>query len=676
MNRIILLIFMLSTLTMSATWKPIFAGHRGGYTGVSNTAECYRNGVDKYGYTGLECDVRVTKDGEYVIMHDETTNSLGGNLTVANSTLAELKAETLTQTRSGVEYTGKICTVSEYLDICVEKNAFPLVELKYTTGINTSSMTNFPGLMSLIEGKGLREKVVFLTSMKSSLEYIRTNYPDVKCQFLTNANWETHFDWCVKWGINPSIQTGCFDQNTVVKFHQKGLSVAMWTVNDEANYKKYGNMGVYMMTCDYLYPKDMAELDEIDWNKFPTILEPLEIETKELWSRSAANNNLPANFPAGNGTLYKSGQQAAYSDGKFYVNDYTTKTLLVFDKDCAEPTVLDENQELGGSAAMGIASDDAGNIIQRYEESISTSPSSIRIFKKGETKSTIINFSLVKTGQTNFVYASGDIFSDEGGYVYLYPKGQTEISVLHIVNGQLAGDIEVKSGLSIAASTAGVVIPIYNNPNRFVYQVRSNGFYMYNGENKGDYLTGTASTTLPKRNSSLGGAYIELDGHEILIHPSGYNYNGGFCIRDMSASAESLASYEPLGNGGYSANSSTGTFMKVEKINDRRYNLYCYTMGNGYGAYEIAVKGSGSEVIASDNNNTDIRIAPNPTYGELNIKSNSEISSVEIYSINGTKVAERDINGASFTSVDISNYNAGIYFVVINKSTIKKIVKL
>lgn len=258
---------ILLCLTVSVyAWKPIFAGHRGGYTGVSNTVEAYRNGVDLYGYQGLECDVRVTSDGEYVIMHDETTVSLGGNLTIATSTLAQLKAETLTQTRGGVTYTGNICTVSEYLDICNEKNVFPLMELKWTTGINNSDMSNFAGLMNLITSKGLESKVIFLTSMKSSIEYIRTNYPSVTCQFLTGQYWANHFDWCVQWQVNPSIQSGYFDIQTVKKFHDVGLEVAVWTVNDLANYNKYGEMGVFMMTCDYLPTASVPELADINWN--------------------------------------------------------------------------------------------------------------------------------------------------------------------------------------------------------------------------------------------------------------------------------------------------------------------------------------------------------------------------------------------------------------------------
>ena len=46
-----------------------------------------------------------------------------------------------------------------------------------------------------------------------------------------------------------------------------GLHVAMWTVDTKANYLKYGNMGVHMMTCNSLHPSEMPELEDIDWGE-------------------------------------------------------------------------------------------------------------------------------------------------------------------------------------------------------------------------------------------------------------------------------------------------------------------------------------------------------------------------------------------------------------------------
>ena len=77
MRRFFTLLITLAVAAEAWAWKPLFVGHRGCNIGVENTAEAYRNGVDVYGYDGLECDVRVTKDGFYVISHDETTNRVG-----------------------------------------------------------------------------------------------------------------------------------------------------------------------------------------------------------------------------------------------------------------------------------------------------------------------------------------------------------------------------------------------------------------------------------------------------------------------------------------------------------------------------------------------------------------------------------------------------------------------
>lgn len=678
MKKILLALLFLSVAYQSYAWKPIMAGHRGGGTGVENTAECFRNGVDVYGYNGLECDVRVTLDGKYVISHDETTNRLGGNLTVASATLADLKAETYAQTRNGVNYTGTICTMEEYLDICKEKNVFPLIELKYATGINTSSMTNFPGLLKLIEDKGLRDKVVFLTSMQYSLEYIRTNYPDIKCQYLISTPTDERFNWCVKWNVNPSYQAGVFDQSLLVKLHKAGLSAAVWTVDNETNYLKYSNMGVYMVTSNTLKTNTLPEIADIDWDSFPEDLNPIELETRLLWSRTSTGpNGLPTNFPASNGTTYKTGQQAAIIDGTFYVNDYGTSTLLVFDKNSTECALLPKTDGImGGTATHGITCDDAGNIIQRNETGISSTPNSLLIYKKGEKTGKAISFSLVNPGQTNFITASGDIFSAEGGYIYLYPNSQKEVYIINIANGELVSTNAI-SNLSTAGSTAGYVIPIDNDPTNFIYQVRNVGYYRYEETNKGDYLTGSSSTSAPGRNSSIGGAYLTMENHQIFIHTSGTNYNGGLTIKDMSASGTpSLATFPPIGTGGYTANASCGTFMKLEKINDECYNLYTYTMGNGYAAYEIAKKGSSVNGTISANKTASLNMYPNPVIDETTINYSEPINNIEIYSITGNKVFDLNGNGNQTQTINIGGIMSGTYIIRINNTQTTKFVKL
>ena len=253
MKKIILLITMTLLAMTAVAQQPMYVGHRGCVLGVENTAAAFRLGVDYYHYDGLECDVRVTKDGQYVISHDETTERLGGNLTVADATLFELQSEVYTQTRYETTYTGHICTVAEYLDICVEKGVFPVIELKWTTGINNNDMSNFAGLAALIEQKGLTDKAIILTSMKKSQEYVRQHYPTLQCQWLCNANWQGNEAWCQQWRLNPSISVGNFDAETVRAFHAMGLKVACWTADSPERCHELEQMGIDYITTNRYY---------------------------------------------------------------------------------------------------------------------------------------------------------------------------------------------------------------------------------------------------------------------------------------------------------------------------------------------------------------------------------------------------------------------------------------
>ncbi len=585
MKKALLLMAMLLVVGQAWAWKPKFVGHRGSYKGVMNTAEAFRNGADFYHYDGLECDVRVTSDGQYVISHDETTKAVGGSLTIASSTLAQLQAETYSQTRGGVAYTGKICTIAEYLDICKEKNVFPVIELKWATGINSNDMSNFPGLAKIIKDKEMADKVVILTSMKPSLEYVKTNYPEFKCQFLCSTGWDGAQDWCKKWNLNPSIQVGDFDIYAVKTYVEKGMEVAAWTVNSLATYKSVGAMGVTMITCDYLMPSEMPELADINWDDVKPVPDPLEVKCDTAYIFSRALGNLPENFPSGldtDASAYKSAQQACVIDGVFYTNDYTTSTLLAFNENGwvkhGYPT---------GTNSHGICADDAGNLIQRAD-GIAKAPNTLVLYKKGSNVPVTVKFELRNNGQTNFISASGDVFSTEGGYIYFFPSNQKLVEVVKIANGKFE-EVITSGTLSIAGSTAGVVYPIGNDPQHFIYQVRGNGYYLYNKEDMGGFVSGKTSTTAPNRNSSLGGAIFSLAGHDLFIHASGTNYNGGFTIKDVNAKMASILSMPVLGTGGYYANPSVGAWFTVEPIDTDHVWLYEYCQGNGYAKYQIYV---------------------------------------------------------------------------------------
>lgn len=673
MRKLSLILMCAAVALQASAWKPIFVGHRGCNKGVENTVEAYRNGVDFYHYAGLECDVRVTSDGEYVISHDETTNRVGGSLTVANATLAQLKAENYSQTRSGSTYTGTICTMTEYLDICVEKGAIPVIELKWTTGINNSDMSKFPGLAALIEEKGLTSKAIILTSMKNSLEYVRTNFPALQCQFLCNANWATNFDWIVKWNLTPSIEAGCFDKYTVKKFHDVGLPVAVWTVDSKANYQAYGEMGVSMFTCNSLVPADMPELAEIDWDAIVPPQEALEVTIDTIFGHTMANKTMPQNFPSGvAGSKYLSAQQGAItSTGLCFANNYTTSELVMI-------TPKGEVSAVPGTTSHGTCLDDAENLILR-NDGITKTPSKLVVYPKADINAQPVNitFELSEAGQTNFITACGDILSPEGGYVFFFQNALSYVTTLYIANGEVQEVI--KSGAtSFASSTAGMVFPIDGTPNKFIYQVRNQGYNLYNGTDKGKYVTGSLNTTQPNSNSSVGGAYFVLEGHEMFLYTSGTNYNGGFSVRDMSANNAAIANIAPLGTGGYTANPSCGSFFRVVPETNSSVIVYDYTMGNGYACYHIYTENYDPNATGvKDVNTTVTKVStyPNPTSDMLNVNAGKTINEVNVYDLAGKVVAKVQGNGENAISVDLSSLAKGVYVVNVDGVSSKVIKK-
>ena len=652
MKKITAFLLFACIVGQAYAWKPQFAGHRGSYRGVENTEEAMMNGINYYGYTGLEIDVKTTSDGEYVCWHDDDLSRVGHNVTIPYTKFEDLKDLTLTQTRGGVQYTAKILTVDRYLEICKENNVFPIIELKWAVGINSNDMSRFPGLYKLIEKHGLVEEARILTSMQPSLEYVRTNFPKLQCQFLCYEVTETRYDWCKKWGINPSVQVGGLSKYMARKCHDAGMEVAVWTVNSLADYQKYGDLGCTTMTCDYLLPADMPEIAEVDWESLSPTLPVDTLYITELFNYSETAGNLPANFPTTKSGSYTQAQQSAFIDGLFYVADYSAKKVICID---TTGVITDPNIP---TTKHGICRDDAANLILHTSADAKV-PTQLTVYKAEDGSEHTITFTLNNNGQTNFPTASGDIFSDAGGYVYFFPNGQNFVEVVKIAKGQFVST--TSCAVSMTGTTAGYVIPIDNNPNHFIYQVRANGYNLYKDGDKGSYLTSPNGTTAPQRNNSVGGALFELGGHDMLVHTSGAHYKGGWTLRDMtSAELVPMFTQPQLGNGGYNANASVGAFFHWERIDSVTVNLYEYCLGHGIAGWEISTAPHRIRLKGLTTDPTEVTIAKGDTatiQAVLN-PANAEILNTSWRYVTTNRNSKLSYNGttAKFTSKSVGTY--------------------
>lgn len=148
----------------------IFA-HRGVHNrGVSeNTLEAFEEGI-RQGADGIEFDLRVSKDGELVVVHDVNLHRVAGDAHRVNElTLKELQSLTLRQ--GG--------TIPSLQDVTSRIHAPAMLdmELKHLTAVE-------PLLRKLKTSAVLRERTIVSSFQSAILEQFHREVPDVRRLFL------------------------------------------------------------------------------------------------------------------------------------------------------------------------------------------------------------------------------------------------------------------------------------------------------------------------------------------------------------------------------------------------------------------------------------------------------------------------------------------------------------
>ena len=193
-------------------------------------------------YWGIEVDVRVTKDTELVLIHNDSTLSVSGvDMSVSQSTAHELQQITLydRRHRGGVDTFEKngsekltrsdlrISTVGEYIRLCKKYGKVAVVELK-------SEMTseNIAYLIKQFCDHDYLDNAVFISFNWESLAEVRKQVPWQSVQFLTDEKQEftdAFLDSVAKAGFDLDIHVFTTTKELVDRIHTRGIKVNVWT---------------------------------------------------------------------------------------------------------------------------------------------------------------------------------------------------------------------------------------------------------------------------------------------------------------------------------------------------------------------------------------------------------------------------------------------------------------
>mgnify|MGYP005838155569 FL=1 len=257
--------------------------HRGASAyAPENTLAAFQRAIDMRA-DWFELDCRLSRDGHVVILHDNdlkrTTNCAG---TVADKTLAELKtfdagswfspdfageaiptlgeALDLAKDRIGVYIEIKSCAdeeplIQELLEIIGNR---PRVDKKTRAAMMAAvEASGTPNLeltrksIAAVRERGMKRQIV-IQSFSPVICFVScVEAPELRTEFLTFDDKEKPEQWdlLVRYGKLIGVAGFNVDHKSLSKarldaFHDMGKSVAVWTVDEEADMRRFATWGV------------------------------------------------------------------------------------------------------------------------------------------------------------------------------------------------------------------------------------------------------------------------------------------------------------------------------------------------------------------------------------------------------------------------------------------------
>ncbi len=210
-------------------------GHRGArrYC-IENTIECFKKALD-CGATSIEFDLRETKDGEIIVIHDPSVDRVFGvRGEVKNMCLRELKE----LDKDGA----KIPTLEEVLDAFRDKLAFD-IEIK-VEGIEEK-------VLRIIKDKECEEKVMITSFLPSVLITINKINKDIKLGILFSALDKKIWSLTEKIGAYALVpHYKIVSPDFISMSHRNNLKVFPWTVNEKTDMIKLLEIGIDGLITD------------------------------------------------------------------------------------------------------------------------------------------------------------------------------------------------------------------------------------------------------------------------------------------------------------------------------------------------------------------------------------------------------------------------------------------
>ena len=229
--------------------KPQYVAHRGlSSIAPENTLPAYEAAA-RGGFDIAECDLQLTSDGHWVVIHDSSVNrTTDGSGSVNDMTLAEIKELDAGSWFSDYYANTKIPTLSEFLKVCNRLELIPLIEIK----IGTYSDGDIQKVINQCKEAFPSLQFILCSFQIEVLAQIRALDFDISLQYL-DVVWRTlAIDLCVDIGKCDYFVK--YDQipNDLSYAFDRGININSFTVNQADVAASLLERGVRQITTDFV----------------------------------------------------------------------------------------------------------------------------------------------------------------------------------------------------------------------------------------------------------------------------------------------------------------------------------------------------------------------------------------------------------------------------------------
>ena len=225
---------------------PVFTISHRGFSGAApeNTLAAFKKAIE-VGSDMIELDVHLSKDGEVIVIHDDTLKrTTTGNGRVSDFNLQELR--TLDAgIWSGYQFRGeKIPTLKEVFELTRGKILLH-IELKEEELGRYGLIDLTDRTLKEVERAGMLDQVLFGSFNLSAVDRVREKYPRLPVALIYNKPWSFPQDAMGKRALSILSCSGTvLNQANLSKAHEQGIKVFVWTLNTEAHIEHFLNIGV------------------------------------------------------------------------------------------------------------------------------------------------------------------------------------------------------------------------------------------------------------------------------------------------------------------------------------------------------------------------------------------------------------------------------------------------